>query len=293
MYCDFQNDLKVILEVLGMTQAELAERVGVQQVTLSRSLSGRTRASEKLMESVYGFAYEQNIKLGRLKAMFWQETISPDHKLLFHGSKNEIAGAIETGRSRANNDMGKGFYTGESYDQTVSFVSGFERSSVYYLDLDPAGLRSRKYKVDRDWMLTIAYYRGTLDEYKDHPLIRRLVKESRDCDYIVAPIADNRMYQIIYSFIEGSMTDEQCKHCLAATNLGDQYVFISDKAASRLRILERGYISAQERRYYREMRAEDVKLGDDKVKLARIKYRGQGRYLDEILADSGSEGVER
>ena len=32
--------------------------------------------------------------------------------------------------------------------------------------------------------------------------------KSRDCDYIIAPIADNRMFKIIDSFIEGEITDE-------------------------------------------------------------------------------------
>ena len=50
-------------------------------------------------------------------------------------------------------------------------------------------------------MMTIAYYRGTLEEYKTHPKIKALVKQSRECDYVIAPIADNRMFQIINSFI--------------------------------------------------------------------------------------------
>ena len=74
-------------------------------------------------------------------------------------------------------------------------------------------------------MMTIAYYRGALDKYKDHAIITRIIKDSRNCDYIIAPIADNRMFKIIDSFIQGEITDEQCKHCLAATNLGKQYVF--------------------------------------------------------------------
>ena len=93
-------------------------------------------------------------------------------------------------------------------------------------------------------MLTIAYYRGNLDEYKEHPVVQELINEAKNCDYIVAPIADNRMFQIINSFIVGEITDEQCKHCLAATNLGNQYVFTSGKAARRLKILERSYISS-------------------------------------------------
>ena len=48
--------------------------------------------------------------------------------------------------------------------------------------------------------MTIAYYRAPLDEYKDHPRIVQLIEQSRDCDYIIAPIADNRMFLIINSF---------------------------------------------------------------------------------------------
>ena len=117
----------------------------------------------------------------------------------------------------------------------------------------------------------------------EHPIVEKLRYDSRDCDYIIAPIADNRMFQIINSFIDGEITDEQCKHCLAATNLGYQYVFISDGAISQVQILERCYLSGNEKEYYKGIHSTDAKLGDDKVKLARIQYRGKGRYIDEIL----------
>ena len=132
-------------------------------------------------------------------------------------------------------------------------------------------------------MMTIAYYRGSLEKYRDHPIIKKLLHDSRDCDYIIAPIADNRMFRIINSFIDGEITDEQCKHCLAATNLGFQYVFISEEAIRRVRVLERCYISENEKEYYKGIRSSETKLGDDKVKLARITYRGKGKYIDEIL----------
>ena len=283
MEYNFAEDLRAIREILGISQMELAEKLGVQQVTLSRNENGKSAASESLLEKVYGFAFDNNIKLGRLKEMFWLESMAPGHKLIFHGAKREIEGEISTERSRTNNDFGQGFYTGESYEQAVSFVSGFDNSSVYYLDLNETGLKCKRYNVDQEWMLTIAYYRGTLEEYRDHPEILRLLSKATDCDYIIAPIADNRMFQIINSFIGGEITDEQCKHCLAATNLGNQCVFKSEKAAKRLKILERSYISSSEREHFQKVRNEDSKLGDDKVKLARRQYRGKGRYIDEIL----------
>ena len=36
-------------------------------------------------------------------------------------------------------------------------------------------------------------------------------------------------FEIIDRFIDGEITDVQCQHCLSATNLGKQYVFIGIK----------------------------------------------------------------
>lgn len=279
----FSEDLQAIREIRGISQQEFAMKLGVQQVTISRNELGKTSPSANFMEQVYNYAFDHQIRLGRLKEMLWQELMDPGHKLLFHGAKNEIVGQISTKSSRTNNDFGQGFYAGEAYEQAIAFVSGFEHSSVYYLDFDNSNLSHKDYHVDQDWMLTIAYFRGTLDEYKDHPVILKLAEEARRYDYIIAPIADNRMFQIINSFIEGEITDEQCKHCLAATNLGRQYVFITDKAVRNLKILERGYISGSERRFYTQAKSDEAKLGEDKVKLARRQYRGKGKYIDDIL----------
>jgi transcriptional regulator with XRE-family HTH domain len=283
MQYNFKEDLKSIREILGLSQSELAERLGVEQATISNNELGKSEPSSRLLENAYSFAFDRNIKLNKLKEMFWREEIGTGGKLLFHGAKDEIKGEIDINRGRKNNDFGRGFYTGENYEQAVSFVAGYEASSVYFLRFDDRNLRCRRYEVDQEWMMTIAYYRGTLEEYRDHEAVRALVEASTDCDYIIAPIADNRMFSIINSFIAGELTDEQCRHCLAATNLGMQYVFITQKAVSQLKLIERCYIAGNEREYYKNIRLEESKTGDDKVKLARRQYRGKGRYIDEIL----------
>lgn len=279
----FADDLISIREILDLSQSDLSSQLNVMQATISRNESGKTEPSPKLIEQVYSYAFRNNVRLNKLKEMFWEESMSDGHKLLFHGSKAGINGPISIKAGRANNDFGRGLYTGESYEQAASFISGFDNSSVYLLDLAPGDLKCRKYNVDQDWMLTIAYYRGAIEQYKEHPVIKDLIRKSRECDYIIAPIADNRMFQIIDSFIFGEITDGQCRHCLAATDLGNQYVFISDKAASCVKILEHCYVSRAEKEYYNRKKEEDLRLGDNKVKLARIKYRGKGRYIDEIL----------
>ncbi len=215
--------------------------------------------------------------------MLWRDNLKENEKLLFHGAKDKIIGDIDIHKGRMNNDFGQGFYTGENYNQAITFVSNYDNSSVYYIRFNDLDLKVKRYQVNQEWMMTIAYYRGTLDKYKNHPYIKEIVSESRNCDYIISPIADNRMFQIINAFINGEITDEQCKHCLAATNLGMQYIFISDKAVSNLEIVERCYISELEKKYYRNVRTQKTYLGDNKVKLARKQYRGKGKYIDEIL----------
>ncbi len=280
---NFGQDLISIREILGLTQIELASLIGVEQVTISRSELGKTKPTRNLLEKVYAFAFSKEINLGRLKEMLWKESMNKEHKLLFHGSKSGIEGQLDVCKGRKDNDFGQGFYTGESYLQAISFLSNFDKSCVYFIDFHGSGLICKKYDVDQEWMMTIAYYRGTLEKYKNHPIIRRLVEEVTSCDYIIAPIADNRMFQIINSFIDGEITDEQCKHCLAATNLGYQYVFKSDKSLNNIKLIERSYIPENEREYYKNIRSSDTKLGDDKVRVARIHYRGKGHYIDEIL----------
>ncbi len=280
---NFAKDLEAIREITGLTQAELATKLGVQRMTISRNEQNKTEPSDGLLEKVYAFAFEKNIRLNRLKEMLWGENLQRNHKLLFHGAKSVMEGPLNVHIGRANNDFGQGFYAGESYNQAISFISGYEKSSVYFLDFDEQNLKCKQYVVNQEWMMTIAYYRGVLEAYKNHPVVQKLVEESRACDYIIAPIADNRMFQIINSFINGEITDEQCKHCLAATNLGAQYVFISDRAINQVDVVERCYISENEKEYYKNIRTSETKLGEDKVKLAKIQYRGEGRYIDQIL----------
>ena len=281
MEYNFISDLKSIREMLSLTQNELAKEIGVEQVTISRNELGLTSPSIAFMEKVYSYAFHKGININKLKEMLWKEEI--DEKLLFHGSKKEIEGNIDIKKGRSNNDFGQGFYIGESYEQAVSYVSNYNSSSIYFISFDSKDLKCKKYNVNQEWMFTIAYYRGALEEYKGNHLLKEIIDKSKNIDYIIAPIADNRMFHIIDLFTNGELTDEQCKHCLAATNLGMQYVLKTDKAALKAKILERGYISSNEREYYKNIKSKDSLLGDNKVKLARIQYRGKGKYIDEIL----------
>jgi hypothetical protein len=151
------------------------------------------------------------------------------------------------------------------------------------LKFDNKNLKCEFFDVDQEWMLAVAYFRGKLKEYENNEIIKNIIEKVKNSDYVIAPIADNRMFRIIDRFIDGEITDEQCKHCLAATNLGKQYVFLTEEATSKIDILERCYISKAEREFYSKQKEEDVNDSDNKVKYALIKYKRDGKYIEEIL----------
>lgn len=49
MNYNFQKDMKAIREILGMTQEEFAEKIGVEQATISRNELGKNLPSSQLM----------------------------------------------------------------------------------------------------------------------------------------------------------------------------------------------------------------------------------------------------
>lgn len=278
------QDIESVMELTDSTMEELADALGVSRITVSNWVNNKNSISEKHIDEFYSYVFRKGIRLNKIKEQFYREDMVKDNEvLLFHGAKTKIEGKLRLDCSKKINDFGNGFYCGESLEQSAMFVATHHKSSLYMLKFEPGDLRCKKFSVSREWMLTIAYFRGRLEEYNDTEAVRRLAEMTEGIDYIIAPIADNRMFEIIDSFIDGEITDIQCKHCLSATNLGMQYVFVSEKALSHIQLLERCYLTELEKSAYLNARQEGFKMNMDKVKLARRQYRNQGKYIEDIL----------
>ena len=276
------EDINIIQETLGMPLDELARSINVPRLTLSRIKKREFCPSVDMLNRIYDFAYKKGLKLNRVKSQFYQEE-SGAQKVVFHGAKTFIEGKISVEKSRERNDFGRGFYCGESCAQAISFIARFPQSCLYVFSFDDRDLRKTEFYVDEEWMLAIAYHRGKLEAYKDHPKIQSIVRRIAESDYLCAPIADNRMFQIIDQFTDGLITDEQCKHCLSATDLGKQYVFLTEKATERLSVLERCFVCELEKQDHQRIRQAEIDDGDNKVKMALAKYKREGKYIEEIL----------
>ena len=279
------SDLSLTRFLLNISQEELAREISIERITLLRIENNETNPSLKTLDQIYSYIYEKGININQIKADFFDEEMTTG-TLLLHGSKSEIQGDISPFVGRKSSDFGQAFYAGESVEQTTSFVTNFENSCLYILEFNEKGLKRYDFDVNQEWMLAVAYFRGTLEKYKNHPKIQNIVNKVKSADYVVAPIADNRMFRIIDQFIEGLITDEQCQHCLAATHLGKQYAFLTTKATSQIKILDRCFISSKERKEKQKIKEHDGELSENKVKEAMRSFRNKGKYIEDILDET-------
>lgn len=282
MEYNIKKDIEMISHLEGITTSELADKLGISRTVLYQWIENGI-SNKNDLDLFYNYIYQSKHNLKKVKEQLYREELSTNNQiLLFHGSKTSIQGNISISKTKEDNDFGKGFYCGETLEQASTFVTTYKDSNVYMLAFDPKGLKSETFKIDRKWMLTIAYYRKTIGDFSNTKYLDSL-KVKDDIDYIIAPIADNRMFEIINNFIDGFITDKQCQHCLSATNLGMQYVFKTDKAIKQLKILEMCYLSSLEKEHYKKEKLQQSLINADKVKLALREYRNQGKYVDELL----------
>ena len=284
MYFNYNKDITYYKIVLGMTDTEIAEFFNISRMTLNRWQNNSVIPNYESLEKVYNKIYNSNINLNRLKEEMYSSSLEKNHVLLFHGAKTELIGEPSISYSEDKKDFGKGFYLGESFEQSASFVVGYENSSVYIFDFDKKNVNIKEYNVSREWMLLIAYFRGRLSEYANSDYINKLLKELDGVDVVVAPIADNTMYTTLDDFISGKITDLQCLNALSANRLGMQYVFLNDNVIkNNLKMLERCFYSQSEKRDYSTYRLKENEIGKNKVKIALREYAGKGKYIEDLL----------
>ena len=284
MEYDVITDLLFYKKITGITESELASRLNISRSTLNRWITGESEVSYTNVNKIYELIYHDDIELNKIKSMLYLEDLSRDSNLvLFHGSKSGIEGEIDLMHTKKTNDFGHGFYCAQSFEQASMFASNFENASIYIVQFDTKDYKSMKFDTDLDWMLTIAYYRGRLKEYENTKKIKELIERVNSVDYVIAPIADNKMFAIIDSFVEGLMTDVQCQSTLSLTNIGYQYVLISKKAIDGLKLVTRCYLTKDEKAKYLSSREESIKSSSAKVKEAIRKHAKSGKYIEDIL----------
>ena len=281
-----KSDIQVIEDILDVSDIQLAKNAGLQLNEITNILTDKSVvASKEQMESIYNYAFNNNLYMNDLKwQMYSDEYTSKDMKVLCHGSRTMINGKLRLDANGDSNDFANGFYCGENVKQAGMFVSSEPDSSLYIVASNIEQLDIRNFFINADWMVAVAYYRDTLGDYINHPMVKDIVESVESHDLIVAPIADNRMFEIIDQFINGELTDKQCSHALSASQLGYQFVFRTQKALDSIEILERCYLCSSEKAYYNRSNERESNTSLNKSILAKKFYSNEGKYITELLS---------
>lgn len=281
---DISIDVEIVKTILGITDIELAEALNVDIKDLLLAIEYPSKINENILELFYNFAFENDINLTKINWQFDKEEYTDqDHILLCHGSRHNLEGKLSLRKSGKSNDFGDGFYCGENTSQAGMFVSEDANSSLYNIVLDKNDLTFIKFETDLDWVLAVAYFRGTLSQYENDPYVRSIISEVNSVDYVIAPIADNRMFQIIDTFVSGEITNIQCQHALSATYLGYQYVFRTEKSFNNLDIVRHTYLCESEKQSLSEQVYYEANNSVNKAIVSKKLYKNRGNYIYDIL----------
>ncbi len=278
------KEIKIIRELLGCSQEDLAKKLNTTFEVINRWENDRVVPENKNIEKVYEFAFNNKIYLNRIYEQMYKDAYQAnDIVVLFHGSKRGIEGQIDLTCSKIANDFGAGFYLGETFEQAATYIAYSNSKQVYAFALNKKDLDFVQFNVNEDWMYAIAYYRGWIEEFKDNKKIRDIISKIEKADVVIAPIADNKMFDLIGEYVEGTITDQQCINALSCTNLGYQFVIKTQKGLDKLQKIKEMYLCDKEKKDCIEKRLEYNKIGLDKVKIARIEYKNKGKYIKEAL----------
>lgn len=91
-----EEDVKLIRELLNLSQKQFAERIGVDAITVARWETSKMDTKESNIEKIYTFAFNNNIFINEIKAQLYYEDLTNENKLvLCHGAMNIIEGNID------------------------------------------------------------------------------------------------------------------------------------------------------------------------------------------------------
>ena len=155
--------IKDIRSRLGLSQTELAEKLGVSFATVNRWEKGRCEPSQIALSTIKRMCAHHNIDYSQFEG---NHIVTSDEVVtLYHGSKSGIVGDIAP-TSREHCDFGKGFYMGTEMAQPLTLICNYPDAKLYTVKVDLSGLKILDIEVGIDWALLVAYNRGKMDSVK-------------------------------------------------------------------------------------------------------------------------------
>ena len=285
-----QKLVKQIRDYLGLSQADFAEKLGVNFATVNRWENGRAVPTKLAQAKLYDYCNEQGVPvyqfvLDKIANEAASVKLEDGRILLYHGSKSGIVGDIAP-KSREMCDFGKGFYMGTETGQPLTLICDFEKSKFYIVSMDVRALDAIEIKADLDWAMLVAFHRGRMDKIRGTAFYKKYSCINAGKDLVIGSIANDRMFYVLDNFFMGNITDMALVNSLSALKLGKQYVAITEKACAAVRIEREISLSLMERRFLQDESNANRQKGIALAGEICRSYRREGNFFDEILDEA-------
>ena len=231
----FKDIFNKIVDDYNLTNADVSSIFGCSEYTVPSYKSGRTPISIDKAVALRSFLKESyNVDIYE-KYIFEFD----NEGFYFHGSRQGIKGEIvpDYVGAREKIDYGKGFYLGESFKQSSTFIAEEKegKDRVYKFVFNTEGLKQKELK-GLEWVFYVGYHRDKITNNKDnHKLIQQMKKiDNIGFDIISGPIADDKMSSNMEEFFADHLTYGQIIKCLTQLSIGNQYCLKTNKACKRL-----------------------------------------------------------
>lgn len=282
-----QDLIKKIRSHMNMNQTEFAEKLNVTFATVNRWENGRAVPNKLAQDKIYDLCKEHNVPvydivLEKIEDASKSIELEQGRELLYHGSKSGIEGKIEP-KSRKQCDFGAGFYMGTEPSQALTLICDYESAKFYIVSVATDKLKVLDVPADIEWAMLVAYHRARMETVKGTPFYDKYQAMTEENDLVIGSIANDRMFYVIDSFFQGSLTDEALVNSLSALELGKQYVAVTQKGCDAVRIEKEIPISYLEKLFMKEVSAANREKGTSLANDICKNYRREGLYFDEIL----------
>ena len=282
-----QNVIKSIRLHAKLSQQELADKLGVTFATINRWENAKATPNKLAQIKLYEFCRENDIPvyemtLRRICSEANSVELKDNRILLFHGSKSGIEGNIAP-ISRKKCDFGAGFYMGTEPIQPLTLICDFEKSKFYIVSIGMDDLTKLEIPADLEWAMIVAYNRGKMDKIKGTDIYEKYRQLCENKDILIGSIANDSMFFVLDNFFQGNITDLALVKSLSALQPGRQYVAVTQKGCDAVQIEKEIPISYLERKFLRDISADNRSKGISMANDICKNYRREGVFFDEIM----------
>lgn len=282
--------VKQIRQYTGLSQTEMAKKIGVRFATINRWENGHSQPTRLAEESLFSLCEDFNVPvydmiIEKVRREVSSLKIEDGRVVLYHGSKSGLVGDIAP-ISRERCDFGKGFYMGTTPEQPLTLICDFEESKFYVVSIDVSELATVEIPADINWAMIVAYHRGRMEKIKGSVFYNKYSTMTSGKDLAVGSIANDRMFYVIDNFFMENITDIALVSSLSALQLGRQYVALTEKACRAIKVEKEIELSFFEKKVLRKVSEGNRKKGIELANEICKSHRRQGKFFDEILDDA-------